>query len=60
MLTLGQLLECFPSRVLSGTTPGMLPQDGSLDDRTLFTLAVRVTSAPVRGCVRAVGDLRGG
>lgn len=48
MLTLGQLLECFPSRLLNGTSPGMLPDDSSLDDRTLFTLAVRVTSSPVR------------
>jgi hypothetical protein len=44
--TLGQLLECFPSRMLSGTTPGMLPDDGTLDDRTLLTLALRVTSPP--------------
>ena len=46
--TLGQLLECFPNRLLNGTSPGMLPDDSSLDDRTLFTLAVRVTSPPVR------------
>lgn len=46
--TLGQLLECYPSRVLSGTLPGALPDEAGLDDRTLYTLAVQVTSAPVR------------
>lgn len=44
--TLGQLLECFPSRLLT-SQPGRLPEEEDVD--AVVTLAVRLRRAPVRG-----------
>lgn len=45
MGTLGQLLECYPTRLLT-SQPGRLPQEGDTD--AVVTLAVRLKRTPVR------------
>jgi hypothetical protein len=44
--TLGQLLDCFPSRLIT-SLPGRLPQEGDTDP--VVTLAARTAKKPVGG-----------